>query len=54
MNVIPSFLMNYLLWLGIAAAFLVLSFLSNRGNVMRSIAGFFAAVGVLIYLFPKL
>jgi hypothetical protein len=53
MNAIPPFLKNYLLWLGVAAALLVLSFLSNRGNVLRAIAGLFAAVGVLLYLFLK-
>jgi hypothetical protein len=50
---IPPLLTNYLLWLGIAGALLVLSFLGNRGNVLRSIAGLFAAVGVLIYLFIR-
>jgi hypothetical protein len=50
MHAIPPFLTNYLLWLGIAGAMLVLSFLTNHGNLMRSIAGFFAAIGALIYL----
>jgi hypothetical protein len=53
MHAIPPFLTNYLLWLGIAGALLVLSFLTNYGNVLRSIAGFFAAAGVLIYLFTQ-
>jgi hypothetical protein len=54
MNAIPPFLKNYLLWLGIAGTLLVLSFLGNRGNVLRTIAGVIAAIGVLIYLYPKL
>ena len=53
MHAIPPFLTNYALWLGIAGALLVLSFLTNKRNLLQSVAGFFAAASVLAYLFTK-
>ena len=53
MPAVPMFLGNYVFWLGFAGVTLVYSFIRDKGDNERVVAGVAAAVGVLIYCFTK-